>query len=287
MMASPFDRRSLLKASALLISPVDWRGAPEQEGRDSMPEAVDQGSALRVQRLGWAGVKIEAGDATLLIDPLANTNLWGLSISHLLVPIEVSTPSRHVLVTHLHQDHFDEVALGQVLAERGSVVCSERVAATVASRGYRVLSLELFEPLGFGDFTATPVPASDGFGVDQVSWVVSVAGRRVIHCGDTLWHGKWWDIGKQYGPFDAAFLPVNGFRYRGRDPDVEVANSLTPEQAAAAAKVLGARRLVPIHYGLEAPFYQEEADIETRIVAACVREGCEPILLSPGARLAL
>ena len=80
--------------------------------------------------------------------------------------------------------------------------------------------------------------------------MVSAGGRRIFHAGDTLWHGHWWRIGRQFGPFDAAFLPVNGARFGWRKPVSGLPGVLTPEQAVAAATILGARRLVPIHYGV-------------------------------------
>ena len=94
------------------------------------------------------------------------------------------------------------------------------------------------------------MPASDGYGDPQVSWVISGGGRRIFHGGDTLWHGAWWRIGRQFGPFDAAFLPVNGAQFGWRKPVSGQPGVLTPEQAVAAATILGARRLVPIHYGV-------------------------------------
>lgn len=45
---------------------------------------------------------------------------------------------------------------------------------------------------------------------------------------------------------------------------------LTPEQAVAAATVLGAGKLVPIHYGTMhyPPIYKETPDIAARLAAA-------------------
>jgi L-ascorbate metabolism protein UlaG (beta-lactamase superfamily) len=253
----------------------DAVAAPEGTGQDE----------LKVTRLGWAGLALERGGLTLLVDPLARTTLWGAPIGHLLTPIEIATPSCHALVTHLHGDHFDPDALRAALGERGQVVCAEGVAATVASHGLRVRPLRLWEPYAVGGFTVAPVPAADGFGVEQVSWVVTAGGRRLFHGGDTMWHGAWWEIGRQYGPFDAAFLPINGFRFLGREPDVDVPSSLTPEQAVAAATVLGARRLVPIHYGMATPFYVEEKDAVGRAVERGRAAGVDVVVVSPGARL--
>lgn len=246
-------------------------------------------SDYSVRRLGWAGLELEAGETTLLVDPLLDEHLWGLSIGHLLAPLGEPKGSCDVLVTHLHQDHFDPAALDGALdpvgGGRGSVVCAEGVAATVASRGYPVRPMRLWEPHRLGPFTVAAVPAVDAFGIQQVSWVIRGFGKRWIHCGDTLWHGHWWEIAQQFGPFDAAFLPVNGFRYQGRDPDVDVPSSLTPEQAVAAAHILGAQRLVPIHYGLSAPFYAEEPEIEARLKTAAGEAGVELCFLAAGESL--
>ena len=134
-----------------------------------------------------------------------------------------------------------------------------------------------------GDFTATAVPAVDGYGDPQVSWVVSAGGRRIIHCGDTLWHGAWWQIGRQYGPFDAAFLPINGARFGWRKPVSDIPAVLTPEQAVAAAQVLGARLIVPIHYGVVgAEGYAETAHPEEELREAARRRHQDVEIVHPG-----
>jgi L-ascorbate metabolism protein UlaG (beta-lactamase superfamily) len=157
------------------------------------------------------------------------------------------------------------------------------VAPAAAAAGFRVRSAPLYEPVLLNDFTATAVPAVDGYGDPQVSWIVSGGGRRVIHCGDTLWHGSWWHIGRQFGPFDAAFLPINGARFGWRKPVSDVHAVLTPEQAVAAAVVLGARLLVPIHYGV-APSedYQEVPDAEALLLAAARKRKVNVEVARPG-----
>ena len=75
--------------------------------------------------------------------------------------------------------------------------------------------------------------------------MISAGGQRFIHCGDTVWHGAWRKWGAVYGPFDTAFLPING-AIQAEEPPSEVPLSLTPEQAVDATILLGAKRLVPI-----------------------------------------
>jgi L-ascorbate metabolism protein UlaG (beta-lactamase superfamily) len=109
----------------------------------------------------------------------------------------------------------------------------------------------------------------DGIGDPQVAWIVSAGGRTIIHCGDTLWHGYWWKIKQEHGPFDAAFLPVNGplVEFPHLQPPSRQPIVMSPEQAVSAAMVLEATYMVPIHYELvnNPPIYSPARDIKERV----------------------
>lgn len=116
------------------------------------------------------------------------------------------------------------------------------------------------------------------------NWVVAAGGRRIFHGGDTLWHGHWWRIGRQFGPFDAAFLAINGARFGWRQPVSDQPGVLTPEQAVAAATILGSRRLVPIHYGVTGmDEYIEVEDPLRQLHAAAKDRSIEVQPVAPGA----
>lgn len=240
---------------------------------------------VSVQRLTWAGVKIVRGNTTVLIDAVG-TDLWSGEAPEGFVPVTTDTPRTYALVTHTHNDHFDLATLQRVLGERGYVICHESIAPYIASRGLRVIPARTHVPVDRGGFLFTAVPAQDGFGDHQVSWVISSEEARYIHAGDTLWHGKWDLIGRQYGPFDAAFLPINGARVAG-DPPTETPAVMTPLQAVDAASLLRAKRLVPIHYGFnDPPNYVEIGNpVETLIETAKAR-GIPFAHLKPGDFLA-
>src|SRR5690606_15560969 len=205
---------------------------------------------LRIQRLAWAGIRLQLPDATLFIDPLVNPDAWGAALADPLVPVSDTVGDTSVLITHAHPDHFDALAAASALRQGGVLAYPDGTRPLPLPTGARARPSPMWEPQLIGDFTATPVPASDGYGDTQVSWVVSAGGRRIFHGGDTLWHGHWWRIGRQFGPFDVAFLPINGARFGWRQPVSGLPGVLTPEQAVAAASILGARTLVPIHYGV-------------------------------------
>jgi len=214
---------------------------------------------LDVERLTWAGVKMVSGDTTVLVDAVG-TDLWGGDAPEGLVPVNVNTGRRYALITHAHNDHFDLETLKSVLGERGYVICHQDIATHIASRGLRVIPAQMHVPVMRGGFVFTAVPAEDGLGAEQVSWVISTPDQTIFHAGDTLWHGQWHMIGKQYGPFDMAFLPINGARLAS-DPPQETPFTLTPAQAVDAALTLRAKELVPIHFGLnDPPNYVEVAE---------------------------
>jgi L-ascorbate metabolism protein UlaG (beta-lactamase superfamily) len=272
--AHPGGRRDFLRASATFVA-ASFLPSPLA--------AWAAGPGLRIQRLAWAGVRLQLGKDTLLIDPLSDPAVWGPALKDPLVEVEAGEGARYVLVTHRHPDHFDPVAVRKALGERGLLVCSPETATAAAAAGFRVRAAPLYEPVLLGDFTATAVPAADGYGDPQVSWVVAGGGRRIIHCGDTLWHGSWWHIGRQLGPFDAAFLPINGARFAWRKPVSDVHAVLTPEQAVAAAVVLGARLLVPIHYGVVgAESYTEVPNPEASLLEAARRRNVGVEVVRPG-----
>jgi L-ascorbate metabolism protein UlaG (beta-lactamase superfamily) len=229
-----------------------------------------------VRYLGWAGVVVEYADNALFIDPqLVFRDRPARNVA--TAPVASQATTRFAAVTHLHADQFDPVALRQALSADGNVIAIPSMAAAIAAKGIAVETTELWEPYVAGGydgtgFTVVPVPAADGFGDAQVSWVVRVAGRRFFHGGDTIWHGHWRRIARAFGPFDAVFLPINGFEQTDQLPRTSEPYSLTPEQAVEAGRLLEARVVVPIHFGrTPSPIYIETVEPEPRFLAAAKR----------------
>jgi L-ascorbate metabolism protein UlaG (beta-lactamase superfamily) len=248
----------------------------------SMSAANAEGPAI--ERLTWAGIKWMSGGTTVFIDAVG-TDLWNGDAPEGLVPVTTDTRRRYALVTHTHNDHFDVDTLKEVLGERGYVICHESEAAYIASRGLKVIAAKTWEPVLRGGFVFTAVPAEDGLGTHQVSWIVANSEHRIIHGGDSLWHGQWQTIGLQYGPFDVAFLPINGARVQ-QEEAFETPAVMTPAQAVDAAILLRANLLVPIHYGLnDPPDYVEVEDPLGTLQQAALRRGQAIRHLRPGERI--
>jgi L-ascorbate metabolism protein UlaG (beta-lactamase superfamily) len=130
------------------------------------------------------------------------------------------------------------------------------------------------------------MPAVDGLGDPQVSWLVEADGRRALHLGDTVFHGYWWRMVRRHGPFDVVFAPINGAAvdFPHLQPPSPLAAAMEPEQAALAGELLGAGTVVPIHYdGFEIdPWYRPVSDASARFAAAATGRPYEARVLEPG-----
>ncbi len=227
---------------------------------------------IRIRRLPWAGILIESENVALFIDAIAPDSKKGQPADVL-----ATTREAHAIVSHNHGDHFSHDTVAGILGKNGLLVCQRAVADWIDQRGLRVQPVDLWQPVFFprygDDLVAFAVPAVDGWGVPQSSWVIDAGGIRIFHGGDTQWHGHFADFGRAYGPFDAAFLPINGARQQdGRFSDLGIPAVLTPEQAAAAAKLLRSKVIVPIHFGNpDPPSYVEVRDAVAALETAAKR----------------
>jgi len=210
-------------------------------------------------------------------------------------PGEVSV----ALVTHMHGDHADPRALARALAPDGVVLrpapaddeLMPFVGESFAELGLRTQVVAPWETVNVGPFSATAIPAADGFGDPQVSWAIEAGGRRILHCGDTVFHGWWWLARQRYGPFDGVFLPVNGpvVNLPGRQPHSSLPAAMVPRQAAEAAAPLQAKLAIPIHYDtLENPPIYTQVDQPAEAFAAeAAMRGIEARILEAGQELDL
>lgn len=262
---------------------------------------------MLVRWLGWAGVEIEADGAAVVIDPLADPAATFAALGDraaaaelpVLTPPEASGTAVAGLVSHLHRDHADATALAGALAPSATVhepvwpggAAAENLAlaqadAELERAGLDRRRVEVWERIEVGPFAITALPAVDGLGDPQVSWLVEADGQRVLHLGDTIFHGFWWRMSRRAGAFDVVFAPVNGATvdFPHLQPPSPLAAAMEPEQAALAGELLRARTVVPMHYDGFAvdPWYQPIRDAARRFEAAAAGRPYESRLLRPG-----
>jgi L-ascorbate metabolism protein UlaG (beta-lactamase superfamily) len=170
-------------------------------------------------------------------------------------------------------DALEELALAQAEHELAAAGLDRRQVAT-------------WESVTADPFTLTALPASDGVGDPQVAWLIDAEGVRVLHLGDTMFHGYWWRMARRHGPFDVVLVPVNGavVSFPHRRPASPLPVALDPAQAAIAAGILGARQAIPIHaegYEIDG-IYQPVPDAAKRFAAAAAERDVPVRILDVG-----
>ncbi len=220
---------------------------------------------MKIQKLNWAGIKLSVAGKTILIDAVEDFSYYKPVIGNAMketLLFSDNLKADYILFTHLHLDHFDVGLIKKCLKPDGKLIVYSPLKATVQKRfeNIEITALDLDEVYVESDIKIKPVFAMDGIGEIQSSWIVEGEGKKIFHGGDTIWHNQFWKLGKENPDIDYAFLPVNGVVVHFPMIGLEyspVPASLTLEQAFAAAHLLHARQLVPIHYGLfeHDPYY--------------------------------
>ena len=265
---------------------------------------------MRVRWLGWAGVEIESAGESVIIDALADPAATFAALGDAaaraqlprVLPPSCAGRAAAALVTHLHRDHADADALSAALADGARVHEPPRWAGARADNlaiaqadaeldraDVRREPVEIWDSRTAGPFTLTALPAMDGLGDSQVSWLVESDDLRVLHLGDTIFHSYWWRIARRHGPFDLVLAPINGavVSFPHMRPSSPLASTMEPEQAALAGELLGARAVVPIHYdGYSAEhLYEPVAQARERFLAASAGRAARPEVLELGASI--
>ncbi|KAB2967286.1 MAG: metal-dependent hydrolase [Thermoanaerobaculia bacterium] len=185
-----------------------------------------------------------------------------------------------ILVTHAHGDHMaDAVALAR--AHRARVIAQYDLCEWLALQGVEDTSgMNLGgtqEALGL-KITQVRADHSSGFvhegrmvygGVATGYVVRAPDGFCFYHAGDTALFSDMALIGELYRP-ELAFLPI-GDHF-----------TMDPAQAARACRMLGVKRVVPLHWGTFPPLVGRPAQLELEL--ARLGFATEMIELEPGRR---
>jgi L-ascorbate metabolism protein UlaG (beta-lactamase superfamily) len=240
--------------------------------------------------LGHSGFRLEWHGVRLLLDPhLADR----VTISPRLMERPVGAgelgPVDAALVSHAHRDHLDPAtlaavpAIGALLLPRGSEGYLSPLPVNIG----RVVGLAPGESWTVGPLEITAVPVFHHGNRNHpltsakiaVGYVIRCGARAIYFAGDTGARAPFAEIGARHHP-DLAILPIGS--YAPAWPIGRV--HLSPEQAVAAARALGARLVVPCHFGTFTLSLDREDEALPRFAAAATVAGLDwamPELLRP------
>ncbi|MET0791760.1 MAG: MBL fold metallo-hydrolase [Polyangiaceae bacterium] len=210
------------------------------------------GEPARLTWIGHASWLIQLDGVSLLIDPIFSDSI-GPGVQRFVPPaITVSALPRidAQLVSHNHRDHLDLPSLQAVgspviaglglspFFARGGLACTELDwwgEARVAGVTIRFVPSQHWSRRGLNDANAT---LWGGF-------VIEGSTARIYHSGDTAYFDGFTEIGRRFGPIDAALLPIGAY-----DPAWFMSKQhMNPEEAVQAFSDLGARTFVAMHWG--------------------------------------
>lgn len=215
---------------------------------------------MTVQWLGQAGILFRTADRTIMVDPYLSDSVEKINpANYRRVPVaqELFQIKPDILIfTHNHLDHYDPETVTHFLNSTDHITVLAPASVWVEVRKFGGshnyvqfnAGTEWSEP-GV-HFRAVPATHSDPYAIGVV---MEAEGRRYYHTGDTLYDSHVIQaIGQE---IDVVFLPING-----------VGNNMNPMDAARFVRAIGARKAVPIHFGLFDAIDPADFDCENKVI---------------------
>lgn len=206
---------------------------------------------VRVTWIGHASFFIQFAGHSVVVDP--NWANWHGVVRRQRRPglrlVELPVVDL-VLVTHAHFDHLHKPSLKVLQAHQGIVV--PRGSGSLVRRlGFpAVAEMRVWDELRFDELRIVHTP-SHHWGArflhdthrDYGGYLVEAGAKTIFHCGDSAYFEGFREIGARFA-IDIALMPIGAYDApSGRNVH------MTPEQAVRAFHELGAKLMIPMHYG--------------------------------------
>lgn len=267
----PLDARfsSLLKWKLVERPPRRPPAGPTPRATPSFATPRGTRDGVSVTWVGHSSFLIQLGGLNILTDPVwserASPVQWAgpKRLSPPGFPIDQLPPLDLVLQSHNHYDHLDDRTVRHLIAAHPDArwVTPLGVAPFLRARGARQVSEhDWWSELEAGGLRVgcTPAQHFSGRGVTDrnrslwCGWALRTGSTRLFFCGDSGYPGDFGEIGRRWGPFDIALMPVGAYQPRWfmkpvhMDPEESVA-AFRDLHRAHGSEAKGA--FVPMHWG--------------------------------------
>ena len=221
---------------------------------------------MEIRFLGHAAFELTDGDTTVLIDPFLTGNPQAAATAD-----EVSADA--ILLTHGHIDHFgDTVAIAKRTG--ADVVAIVEIARELSSEGLEKVhdpNLGGTVELDWGSVKLVPAwhtsTTPKGTASTPAGLLVKIGGKLIYHLGDTALFSDMELIARRAGEIDVALMCVGGHYTMDRFDAIE------------AAKLIGAREVIPCHYDTFPPI---EIDVQAFKADVEADTSSQVVVLAPG-----
>jgi L-ascorbate metabolism protein UlaG (beta-lactamase superfamily) len=240
---------------------------------------------LGITFIGHSSFFVQMDGKNVLVDP--NFARWIFVLKRLRRPglrLRDLPPIDAVLISHAHFDHLHRPSLRAIArltrwksGKRPTIIVPHNVRDLVSDLGYgRIVELERWESVALGHLEVTHVPARHwgarmirdmhrGYG----GYVLRAGEHSLYHAGDTAYFDGFREIGERLRP-EVALLPIGAYH-----PASYRSVHTSPEDAVQAFVDLGARWMVPMHYGTFRLSYEPVDEPVQRLKLDAKRRGIE------------
>ncbi len=169
------------------------------------------------------------------------------------VPLESIPADAMGVISHAHNDHLDADSIEALPATMHWFV-PLGLAAWFRERGRNdVVELDWWQSATHGKWTVTCLPAQHWSRRIELptnstlwcSWLLDSGTARYFFAGDTGYFQGFREYGQKLAPIDVALLPIGAYEPRWFMREQHI----NPAEAYRAFRELGARYLIPMHWG--------------------------------------
>ncbi len=218
---------------------------------------VRKDAKLAVLWIGHATALIQIEDKLVLTDPVFTSSVGQMS-ARLVEPgldVENLPQVDATLISHMHFDHLSLGTLDEIQDRVGTLVMPRGGLVYLTDFGFPVVELDRWQRFEKDGLRITAVPVIHNgmrYGID-IGWmdhtftgyVIQYRGVTVYFGGDSAYGPHYKETRKRFPHIDLALLPISPIQPRSfmRKSHVD------PDEAVVAFEDLGARWMLPIHYG--------------------------------------
>ncbi len=205
--------------------------------------------------LGHATFYLQLGGVRIITDPVFGEIPM---VPPRLIPFPIDPESLDpdiILISHGHYDHFDTASLKtlDIYRKKRKVILPPGLSSYL-KRGADSRELDWYEHYRYDtNLTITALPAAHWhrrglFDFNRALWcsfLIHTENKTIYFAGDSAFDRHFAEIAQKAGSPKIALMPIGAYE----PAELMRLNHMNPEEAIEAAKILGARTIIPYHYG--------------------------------------
>jgi len=206
--------------------------------------------------LGHATFLIQLNSVRILTDPVFGSVPLTPRLAKLPIDIEHLKPDV-ICISHGHYDHLDMASLEalEIYSKKTKIIMPSKLS-NYLKQSADVTELEWYDEITQYGIKFTALPASHWhrrgvFDFNKALWcsflieVGGIDGKSIFFAGDTAMDKHFEQIVSKGYKIDTALMPIGAYL----PESVMKQSHMNPEEALKGANILGAKEMIPYHYG--------------------------------------